>query len=82
MLINLAVAMKAKGLKHYVVAQAAGMTESGFSRALHGRGTFGPNEKKRIAEFLNADEGWLFATLARIPGPAPRKEQDPVPAHA
>ena len=82
MFINLAVAMRAKGYKQHVVAAAAGMTESTFSRALHGRGTFGPNERKRIAEFLNADEGWLFAALARIPRPASRGEREPMASQA
>ncbi len=76
MFINLGVAVRAKGYKQHIVASAAGMTESTFSRALHGRGTFGPNERKRIAEFLNADEGWLFTTLAKVPRPIIPKETE------
>lgn len=57
---NLIWAASHRGMKHYKLASAAGMSEARFSRGLHGRVRFAPREQTRIAEVLRFDEVWLF----------------------
>ena len=79
MFVNLMAAIKARGFHSYEVARAVHMSESRFSRCLSGRGDFEPEERKRIAQFLNVSEKWLFEINVHLPlwtsrvvsGPAP-----------
>ena len=68
MLVNLLTALRARSLRAYEIAQAAGLTESKLSRAISGRVQLGPAERTRIANFLDADESWLFQETVSIPG--------------
>ena len=49
-----------RGMTHFKPATAAGVSESRFSRGLHGRVEFAPHERRRIAEILGSDEEWFF----------------------
>ncbi len=60
---NLARAIAEREATGYQTAAAAKMTESAFSQGLNGRRFFFPEQRKRIAEFLNLQERWLFAPL-------------------
>ena len=65
---NLVYAISLKRLPHYEIAQAVGMSEWRFSRLLNGRSELRDAERKRIAEVLGFDVGWLFER----PQPKPR----------
>ena len=67
MLPNLILAIKDRGARHYDLAHTVKMSEAHFSRKLNGYDEFSPIEKKRIAEYLNTNEAWLFETTLRIP---------------
>jgi hypothetical protein len=62
-LYNLARGMAERGATGYQTAAAAQMTGPAFSEALNGRRTFLPEQKRRIAKFLQFPERWLFATI-------------------
>lgn len=57
---NLVWAGSHRGMPHYRLASAIGLSEARFSRGLHGRVKFTPRERTRIAEVLGFDEVWLF----------------------
>lgn len=59
---NLVYAISLQRKPHYEIARAVGISEWGFSRLLNGRSEFTPTERRRIAEVLGLDEGWLFET--------------------
>ena len=67
MLPNLAAGMRVRGVRGYQVAQAAGVSEWGFSRFLNGRDQLTPAQRERIAAFLRADPSWLFCKTIKIP---------------
>ena len=58
---NLSWAISNRRHAHYEVAQACGMSEWRFSRAVSGRCDFAPEEQEKIASFLSYAAGWLFA---------------------
>lgn len=60
--LNLVYAISLQRRRHYEIAQAVGISEWHFSRLLNGRSEFTPTERRRIAEVLSLDEGWLFET--------------------
>jgi len=68
---NLVWAASHRGMPHYGLASAAGLSEARFSRALHGRVKFDPRERTRIADVLGFDEVWL----AQEPLPPGRSER-------
>jgi hypothetical protein len=71
---NLVWATNHRGMPHYRLAAAANMSESYFSRRLHGRGSFTTVERKRISEVLGFAERWLFSE----PVPAALTESETV----
>lgn len=60
--LNLVYAISLQRKPHYEIAQAVGISEWRFSRLLNGRSEFLAAERRRIAEVLGFDEGWLFET--------------------
>lgn len=58
---NLIWAIEGKRLRHYEVADRAGVSAFRFSRCLRGRSQFEPRERQRIVEVLGFPEAWLFA---------------------
>jgi hypothetical protein len=58
---NLVWAIEDKRLRHYEVADRAGVSVFRFSRCLRGRSEFEPAERQRIVEVLGFPEAWLFA---------------------
>ena len=64
---NLVWATNHRGMTHYRLAAAANMSESYFSRRLHGRGSFTALERKRISEVLGFADAWLFSEPAPQP---------------
>jgi transcriptional regulator with XRE-family HTH domain len=60
--LNLVYAISLQRKRHYEIAQAAGISEWRLSRLLNGRNEFTPAERRRIADALGFDEGWLFET--------------------
>jgi len=71
---NLVWATNHRGMTHYRLAAAVNMSESYFSRRLHGRGSFTTVERKRISEVLGFAERWLFSE----PVPAPLTKSETV----
>lgn len=69
---NLVWAANYRGMTHYRLAAAANMSESYFSRRLHGRGSFTPIERERLSEVLGFSETWLFSE----PVPTPLAESE------
>jgi hypothetical protein len=65
---NLVWAIEEKRLRHYELADRAGVSTFRFSRCLRGRSEFEPAERQRIVEVLGFPEVWLFA---RPTPPAP-----------
>lgn len=81
MLANLKLAIAQRGVKQYDLAAALKISPSQLSEVIRGRREPEPWLRERLAELLRADEGWLFATYARIPGPTEQKEAAAVAAH-
>ena len=69
MLVNLKTALAASGTRQVDIALKLRITPSAFSEFVHGRRDLAPHLKTRIAEILNADPAWLFATRHVIPAP-------------
>lgn len=64
---NIGWAMAKRGCRNYEVADAAGLSESQFSRSLRGRRELSPVEKQRIASFLGFEADVLFARFSPAP---------------
>ncbi len=64
---NLAWAIAHRRLAQYEVADAIGMRESAFSRAINGRVEFTSQERARITKLLEFPEPWLFQEIVRPP---------------
>ena len=68
MLINLRWKIQTQGRKNYEVANAAGLSESRFSRVLAGRAELTGSEQERIATALGVkDHTWLFKRFITVP---------------
>jgi transcriptional regulator with XRE-family HTH domain len=68
MLVNLRWKIQTAGRKNYEVANAAGLSESRFSRVLAGRAELTGSEQERIAAALGVeDRTWLFKKFAVVP---------------
>lgn len=62
--LNLFWAISDVGRSHYQVASAAGLSESRFSRGLHGRLQFTKEEQQRIAAAVGGySVEWLFSEV-------------------
>lgn len=59
---NLVYAISLKRLRHYEIAQVAGISEWRFSRLLNGRSEVTAAERDQIARALGFDRDWLFQT--------------------
>lgn len=66
---NLSWALDERGLANYQAALKIGMAESRFSRCLHGRTHFTPEQRDQLASFLGYPAEWLFREI--VP---PRRE--------
>jgi plasmid maintenance system antidote protein VapI len=68
MLINLSWKIRTLGRKNYEVANAAGLSESKFSRVLAGRADLTAGEQDRIAKALGVEDRiWLFKQFNIVP---------------
>jgi len=57
---NLKTGMSHKHVPSCELARLLKISAANFSRSLHGYREFAPHERKRIAEFLQFNESWLF----------------------
>jgi transcriptional regulator with XRE-family HTH domain len=75
MLANLKTAIAARGLRQIELAQKLQIPSDFLSRII--RSWAKPNAELRvkIAEVLQADEGWLFSANVVIPAPRPGGQQ-------
>ncbi len=67
MLANVKTALAARAMRQAKLAQTVGLPESTLSEFIHERCEIPPHFRARIAEALQADPGWLFATVTHIP---------------
>jgi transcriptional regulator with XRE-family HTH domain len=67
MLSNLKTALAARRMRQAELAEAIGVAPSTLSEFIHGRAELAPHLRTRIAEELQADPTWLFATVSVIP---------------
>ena len=64
---NLKTALAARRMRQVELAQAIGIAASTLSEFIHARTELSPHLLMRIAEKLQADPAWLFATVTHIP---------------
>lgn len=69
MLVNLKAAIAASHVTQSDIAFKIHISPGTFSEFVHGRRELAPHLKTRIAEILNADPAWIFATRHVIPAP-------------
>jgi len=69
MLANLKTAIAARGFRQIELAQKLDIPSDFLSRIVRGWTKPSPDLRVRIAEVLQADEGWLFSANVVIPGP-------------
>jgi hypothetical protein len=67
MLFNLMTAIRVRRFRSYEVARACRISESRFSRALHGRSELRAEERQAVAALLGFPECWLFVHEAPVP---------------
>lgn len=67
MLANVKTALAARGMRQAQLAKTVGLPESTLSEFIHERCEMAPHFRTRIAEALQADPGWLFSRVTRIP---------------
>ena len=82
MLVNIKTALAARGMRQIGLALSEKIPPTVLSEVINGRREASPEMRARIARALQADEGWLFSTVTRIPRPASRTETDLVPVQA
>lgn len=68
--LNLKMAIAAKFRTQLAFARKIGMHPIALNKICGGWNEPTPVERRRIAEALEADEGWLFSSIPRIPSPA------------
>jgi len=78
MLAHLKAAIAIRRVRQSEVAAAVKMSTAVFSFVVHGEKKLAPHERRRVAEFLQADEDWLFQDIRVIPKLKPVSEPDPV----
>jgi len=71
MLSNLKTALAARRMRQVELAQAIGIAPSTLSEFIHERCELAPHFRTRIAEALQAEPGWLFSRVTRIPALRP-----------
>jgi transcriptional regulator with XRE-family HTH domain len=59
---NLKLKLWTTGLRQNRLAQMLGMDETMLSKAINGFREITPEVRRKIAELLETDEGWLFET--------------------
>lgn len=70
MRLNLKMAIAARFKTQLAFAREVGLHSIALSKIVNGWREPTPVERRRIAEALDADEGWLFSSVSRIPSPA------------
>ena len=78
MLTNMKTALAARGIRQIDLALSEKIPPTVLSEVVNSRRKASSELRSRIARALQADEGWLFSTITRIPPPASRTEADPV----
>lgn len=73
MYVNLKVCIWQSGLRQNRLAQALHLDEALLSRIINGYRPPTPEQRAQIAQFLQKDEAWLFAT----PQPSEDPKRDP-----
>jgi hypothetical protein len=81
MLVNLKAALAMRRTTQAELAAELKISTGLLSEAIHGRKQLAPHCKARAAEFLCADESWLFAET-RIPALRPLNSTEPTAATA
>ena len=75
MLVNLKVALAMRRAKQAELAAELKVSTGFLSEVIHGRKQLAPHQRTRAAEFLGADEAWLFASVS-IPMFRPRTSSE------
>lgn len=76
MLPNLKTTLAVRGIRQIELAQQLGISSDLLSRIVRGWTKPGGSLRTRISEALNADESWLFSTVAEIPQPIHTKSSE------
>jgi len=76
LLSNLRTAIRVRGLKQIDLALTLRIDPTFLSQVINGRREANATVRFRIAEFLRADESWLFSTVTRIPAPPPSQADE------
>jgi len=74
MLVNIKTALAARGLRQIDLALSEKIPPTVLSEVINGRREASPELRSRIACALQADEGWLFSRVTRIPRHASDEE--------
>ena len=80
MLAHLKAAMAIRRIRQSEVAAVAKMSTATFSFVVHGVQELAPHLRRRVTEFLQADEDWLFVDIRVIPKLKPVPEPTSVEA--
>jgi transcriptional regulator with XRE-family HTH domain len=73
MLLNLKVTIAARGFRQIEFARKLDISSDLLSRIVRGWTKPSTELRERIAETLQADEGWLFSAAIVIPAPKQRR---------
>ena len=76
MLPNLKMALAVRGMRQIELAQKLGVASDLLSRIVRGWSEPSVELRVRIAEVLQADEGWLFSANVVIPAPRVRSPRE------
>jgi len=83
MLVNFKAALAARKMKQVDLALGLKMDPTLLSRVINQRCEADKSLRTQLAAALQVDEGWLFSTSFRVPGPVRRKPvADQVTVHA
>jgi transcriptional regulator with XRE-family HTH domain len=81
MYLNIKVQVFRLGFHQIDIAKALGMNESVLSKIIHGYREPSKAQRMQLAQYLNADESWLFEKYDRglspagtVPSPPSREE--------
>lgn len=81
MLVNLKAALAMRRATQAELAAELKISTGLLSEVIHGRKQLAPHQRTRAAEFLGAEETWLFASVS-IPSFRPRVPTDGATATA
>ncbi len=82
MYLNIKLQVFRLGFHQIDIAKALGIDESVLSKIIHGYSEPSKTQRMQLANYLNAEESWLFEKYDRtlrsagaVPSPPPREEE-------